>query len=225
MTRSTQTSFSWPLALNRLDSRRRDPKTARRTTVVLVVVAITVLIPVASFGQTATATLSGVVADDSDAVLPDATLRLLNVDTAVSRTTTANAGGSFTFPFVIPGRYTLRAERDGFAPAELANIVLSVGDHLSLRVRLKLGNVADAVSVVGEARPLTQSGTVATTIDRLFVENLPMNGRTFQSLIQLTPGAVPAAASTTLALGYSFIAFYESPLPGIGVSFGNLITD
>jgi hypothetical protein len=57
--------------------------------------------------------------------------------------------------------------------------------------------VSDAVSVVADAKPITQSGTVATTIDRVFVENLPMNGRTFQSLIQLTPGAVPTTASTT----------------------------
>jgi len=161
------------------------------------VLAIAVLIPVASYGQTATATLSGSVTDDSNAVLPDATLRLVNVDTAVSRTTTANADGTFTFPFVSPGRYDLHVQRDGFAPAELKDVVLNVGDQVSLRIALKLGTVSDAVSVVADATPITQSGTVATTIDRVFVENLPMNGRTFQSLIQLAPGAVPTTASTT----------------------------
>jgi hypothetical protein len=122
---------------------------------------------------------------------------LVNVDTTNSRTATANAEGGFTFPFVSPGRYTVRAERSGFAPTELTNVVLSVGDQVSLRITLKLGDLSDAVSVVADATPLTQSGTVATTIDRVFVANLPMNGRTFQSLIQLAPGTVPTPASTT----------------------------
>jgi hypothetical protein len=169
---------------------------ARAAMSLLAVLAITVLMPVASYGQTATATLSGIVADDSHAVLPGSTVTLVNIDTAVARATTANSEGSFTFPFVSPGRYTLHAGRDGFAPAELRNVVLNVGDHVSLRITLKVGNLTDVVSVVAEP-PLTRSGTLATTIDRVFVENLPMNGRTFQSLIQLAPGVVPTPASTT----------------------------
>jgi hypothetical protein len=186
-----------PVAPDNRSCDRRNRTTSRWATAFLACLASAVLIPVTSYSQTATATLSGTVIDESDAVVPNVTLRLLNVETAVSRLSTANADGSFTFPFVNPGRYTLHADRDGFARAEVANIVLSIGDHLSLRVRLKLGNVADAVAVVADARPVTQSGTVATTIDRLFVENLPMNGRTFQSLIQLARGAVPTPASTT----------------------------
>lgn len=168
-----------------------------RTAVFLAVLTAAAWIPAPLHGQTATATLSGVVADDSGAVLPDATVTLVNVATAGARSATTNAEGSFTFPFASPGRYTVRAERTGFAPAALANVVLNVGDQVAVRITLKLGNLSDEVSVVADVTPVTQSGTVATTIDRVFVENLPMNGRTFQSLIQLAPGSVPTPASTT----------------------------
>jgi hypothetical protein len=195
-----------------------------RSTVFLALLALAVLIPGASYGQTATATLSGIVADDSGAVLPAATIRLVNVDTAISRTTTANAEGSFTFPLVSPGRYTLHAERDGFAPAEFTNVVLNVGDHVSLRFTMKIGHATDAVSIVADATPVTQSGTVATTIDRVFVENLPMNGRTFQSLIQLAPGTVPTPALTTQQGQFSVNGSRESTnsfnIDGVAANLG-----
>jgi hypothetical protein len=140
--------------------------------------------------QTATATLTGVVVDESDAVVPDAELTLANSDTSVERQVVANSEGRFTFPFVPPGRYTVTAQRNGFAPGQITNVVLNVGDNLGIRLALTVGGVSDSVTVVGETATVKQSGQVSTSINRQFVENLPMNGRTFQSLIALTPGAV-----------------------------------
>lgn len=223
MTPSTMRRSGWRLTLTRGGAGRPAHATTRRTTVFLVLGAAA-LISGTPYGQTATATLSGFVADHSGGVLADATVRLVNVNTADSRTATTNAEGSFTFPFVSPGRYTLHAERDGFAPAELTNVALNVGDQVSQRITLELGNVSDAVSIVAEARPVTQSGTVATTIDRVFVENLPMNGRTFQSLIQLAPGAVPTPASTTQQGQFSINGSRESTnsfnIDGVAANLG-----
>jgi hypothetical protein len=149
------------------------------------------------WAQTATATLAGTILDDSGAVIPDVALTLVNVDTAVERRTTTNRDGSFTFPFLPPGRYTVMAQRDGFAPSQLNEVVLNVGDNVATRIALKIGNVTDAVLVVAEPRTTTKSGEVATSVNHQFVENLPLNGRSFQTLVGLSPGVVFTPSNVT----------------------------
>lgn len=182
------------------------------------------LLPMRASAQTATATLSGTVVDQSSAVLPATALTLVNADTAVERTATAGRQGGFTFPFLPPGRYLLRAQRDGFAPAQFENVVLNVGDDVSLLVTLRVGNVTDAVSVVADARPLSQSGTVGTTVDRRLVENLPLNGRSFQSLITLVPGTVPTVSNVVTQGQFSVNGQRASSnyftIDGVSANFG-----
>jgi hypothetical protein len=159
---------------------------------------IAALIPAASRAQTSTATLSGVVLDQSDAAVAGAALTLVNAGTRVERQALTNSQGVFTFTFVRPGQYTLTTESEGFAPAQVNDVVLSVGDDVNLTVRLKVGSRSESTTVVAEPPILTtKSSGLATVVDRRFVENLPMNGRSFQSLIQLTPGVVPTPANTT----------------------------
>ncbi|MXY16996.1 MAG: TonB-dependent receptor plug domain-containing protein, partial [Acidobacteria bacterium] len=153
------------------------------------------------WAQTATATLAGTVVDDSGAVIPDVVLTVVKVDTAVERRTTANREGSFTFPFLPPGRYTVVARRDGFAPSELNDVVLNVGDNIALRIALKIGTVTDEVTVVADARSVTRSPGISNVIDRGFVENQPLNGRSFQSLITLSPGVVVTSAASVGSQG------------------------
>ena len=153
------------------------------------------------WAQTATATLAGTVVDDSGAVIPDVALTVVKVDTAVERRTTANREGSFTFPFLPPGRYTVVAQRDGFAPSELNDVVLNVGDNIALRIALKIGAVTDEVTVVADARSVTRSPGISNVIDRGFVENQPLNGRSFQSLITLSPGVVVTSAASVGSQG------------------------
>lgn len=155
----------------------------------LVAVAFAIL-PTRAAAQAATATLAGVVVDESGAVVPDVGLTLVNADTSLQRKTTATSGGGFTFPFVLPGRYTITAERDGFSPSQVTGVVLNVGDNVALRIALKVGSVTDIVSVVANAQPVTQSAAVATTVDQQFIENQPLNGRSFQTLLRLAPGVV-----------------------------------
>lgn len=146
--------------------------------------------------QTATATLVGIVVDDSDATISEVVLTLVNVDTANERVATAGSEGRFAFPFVVPGRYAVTAQRDGFAPGQVSDIVLNVGDSVTVRITLGVGAVTETVSVVGDGVPLRNlSPALGTSVDRRFVEGLPMNGRSFQSLVLLAPGAVPVPAT------------------------------
>ena len=80
---------------------------------------------------------------------------------------------------------------------EVRDVVLNVNDALVLNLQLKVAIPGEDVSVVAEAARISTSPAVATVVNRQFVQNLPLNGRTIQSLIGLTPGVVFTAASST----------------------------
>ncbi len=141
-------------------------------------------------GQASTATLAGVVVDASSAGVPDVMLTLVNTDTSIERQTRTNHEGAFTLPFVLPGRYAIVAERDGFAPSQVRDLNVNVGDHLAIRIALKIGSLTDTVTVVAEPRGVTRSPAMGAIVDRELIAQLPLNGRSIQSLLALTPGAV-----------------------------------
>ncbi|HKX28841.1 MAG TPA: carboxypeptidase regulatory-like domain-containing protein, partial [Blastocatellia bacterium] len=140
--------------------------------------------------QTATATLSGTVYDESGAVVPGVSISVTNEATQIKREVVTGKDGLFSFPLLNPGRYTVDARRDGFIPVKYKNISLEVGDQLSLRVELKVGAIGETVTIEEGVTLVRDDATVGTVINREFVENLPLNGRSFQSLIGLTPGVV-----------------------------------
>jgi hypothetical protein len=139
--------------------------------------------------QSSTATLSGTVIDQNGALIPGANVAVINIAQGLQRNTITNAEGVFVVPLLPPGIYTVKAERQGFTPAEVRDVALNVNSNVTLTVQLAVGSVGQTVSVVDSAL-INESSTVATVVDRQFVENLPLNGRSFQSLISLTPGVV-----------------------------------
>src|SRR5574341_1253219 len=152
------------------------------------------LLPTA-FAQTATGTLSGTVVDENGAVVSGVAVSVMNPATSLERNTTTNDAGFFTLPLLPPGTYTLTARRDGFKIIRAENIVLNVNDERSLQIQMKVGDVKEVVNVTGEAPLINESPAVGTVVDRQFVENMPLNGRSFQTLISLTPGVVTTPAS------------------------------
>jgi hypothetical protein len=143
--------------------------------------------------QSPAATLGGTVLDENGAVVPSVEITVLNLSTAVQRHAVTGGEGAFVVPLLPPGRYTLTAQRDGFATLEVRNIVLNVGDRQALRIRLRVGEVGESVTVIDAVSPGVErsaSSSVSTVVNRKFVENLPLNGRSFHSLFELAPGAV-----------------------------------
>ena len=153
--------------------------------------------------QSATATLSGTVEDQNQAVVPGARVKVINLSTGLERDAATNDSGSFTILLLQPSTYTVRVERDGFVTIEVSNVVLNVGDERSLRIEMKVGDVKEIVNVTGEESLINESPAVGTVINRQFVQNLPLNGRSFQSLIALTPGTVLTKANATEAGQFS----------------------
>jgi hypothetical protein len=141
--------------------------------------------------QTETGTVSGLVTDSSGAVVAGAEIELQSVDRGSVERTPSNSTGIYFFPSVQPGRYQITVRKDGFKQLDFLGLIVNVQAHIEQNFRLQLGSVSESITVEGSA-PLidTQSASVSTVVDRQFAENLPMNGRSFQSLIELTPGIV-----------------------------------
>src|SRR6266851_938430 len=147
-------------------------------------------------GQTETATVSGLVTDRTAAAVSGAEVRLQSVERGTVTTTTTNNAGIYVFPSVQPGQYQISLEKQGFKQVDLLGLIVNVQDHIEQNFRLEVGSMSESVTVEGGA-PLinTTDATVSTVVDRDFAENLPMNGRSFQTLIQLTPGVVLTAST------------------------------
>ena len=152
------------------------------------------LIPLAAnpaLAQLETATVSGQVVDPSGLSITGAQVKLVDIDRETTTNTATNPSGLYTFPSVRPGRYRIEVTVAGFKVVNVTGLTVNVQDHLEQNFKLAVGSVSESVTVQGGA-PLvdTESATVSTVVDRNFAENLPMNGRSFQTLIQLTPGVV-----------------------------------
>src|SRR6266568_1769911 len=110
--------------------------------------------------------------------------------------TKTNTAGLYVFTGVHPGAYRVAAGSPGFKTLIKENLTLHVQDEIGENFSLRLGSVAETVTVnASDLHINTTDAAVSTVVDRQFAENLPMNGRSFQTLIQLTPGVVLTASS------------------------------
>lgn len=150
-------------------------------------------------------TISGVVRDPSSAVIAGAQIIIVNDATGVHYETETNSEGIYVAPNLLPGRYRIQVSKNGFKTLIKPDIVLNVQDALAINFTLPIGAASETVTVHGGA-PLidTQDGSVSTVIDRNFVESLPLNGRSFNTLLQLTPGVVVAQTGGNVSLTGQF---------------------
>ena len=152
-------------------------------------VQIVRLIPPA-YAQSSTAGLSGTVSDENGGVVPDVTITVTSVNTGLRRQAQTNSDGDFAISLLPPDRYNITIQRQGFSTVEIKELVLNVNDQRSLRIELKVGRVNESSTIHGAPLIDSESAAVSTVVDRQFVENLPLNGRSFHALIELTPGTV-----------------------------------
>jgi hypothetical protein len=145
------------------------------------------------FAQSPNGTISGLVIDPTGAVIVGAEVIIKNDATGLVYTTKTNNEGIYVLPNLPPGQYRLQVSRIGFKTLIKPDINLSVQDALAINFTLPVGAMSETVTVPGGASLVnTQSGSVSTVVDRNFVESLPLNGRSFNTLLQLTPGVVIA---------------------------------
>jgi Carboxypeptidase regulatory-like domain/TonB dependent receptor len=152
-----------------------------------VVIAIAVVIPASA--QTTGATLQGTVADEQGAVLPGATVTVVNVETGWSREAVTDTRGWYRAAALPPGRYEIRTSLQGFVTLVRAGLVLTLGQEATVNLSLSLASVAETVTVTADS-PLveTTSNAIERTITRTDLDTLPLAGRNFANLATLSPG-------------------------------------
>ena len=149
-----------------------------------------------TWAQSETATVSGQVVDPSGLNITGAQVKIVDIDRDTSTRVTTNNTGIYTFPSVRPGRYRMEVTAVGFKVVNVTGVTVNVQDHLEQNFKLVVGSISESITVEGGAPFVdTESATVSTVVDRQFAENLPLNGRSFQTLIQLTPGVVLTTSS------------------------------
>ena len=146
--------------------------------------------------QTTSATINGQITDAQGRAVPGVDVQAVNIDTSVVSSGKTNGSGIYAIPALPPGRYRLLVIKDGFKEINKTDIVLHVQDTLEQNFALAVGSISESITVTGGGLNInTTDATVSTVVDRQFAENIPMNGRSFQTLIQLTPGVVTIPSS------------------------------
>lgn len=147
------------------------------------------LMPPAAMAQQATATVNGVVEDPTGAAIPNAQVGLSDLSTGVTRTTTTNSAGLYTFLSVVPGTYSMRASATGFTTVSQPPVTLEVGQTATFNFHLKVGATQSSVTVNATAAALeTSTSELGTVVAPHEMNDLPLNGRNFTQLLTITPG-------------------------------------
>lgn len=135
------------------------------------------------------ATVKGVVVDASQGALPGATVSVQNTETNEVATTTTNAEGAYTLPFLRPGLYTLTAELEGFQKFVRSNFRLEVSQTATINVTLGVGALTEEVTVSSQAPPLeTGNANRGDVIDNRRIAELPLQSRSPMALAVLVAG-------------------------------------
>jgi hypothetical protein len=168
--------------------------------VLLSACALMLVLPL--LAQSPNGVINGLVADPSNHVIVASDVVVVNDVTGVKYTTKTNAEGIYVLPNLPPGPYRLQVSKLGFKTIIKPDIILNIQDALSINFTLPVGASYETVTVEGGASMInTTDASVSTVIDNTYVENMPLNGRSFQDLILLTPGVVTQTPQGNSSVG------------------------
>src|SRR5579863_7510139 len=196
-------------------------------------VCIVVLLALPVAAQSTAGRVLGTVTDQTGASVAGATVVVADTQRGTARTLTTDASGDYVAADLIPGTYKIRVEAKGFKSVERPNVTLEVATDVRADFALQPGNISEVVTVTEEV-PLvnTTSATLGGTLCNGEINDLPLNGRNYQNLLQLRPGVMryPGGGfSTTSANGlraednaYLIDGLYNTePFSGQGVINGS----
>ncbi len=166
-------------------SKRRMTSCLFSTTVVVLLFSFALLAQ-GNFGR-----ILGSVRDSTGAVIPGATVSIIDKDRGLARTLTTDEAGLYNAPNLIPGTYLVRAELPGFKRLDRENVVVEVGSEIRVDLTIEPGQQGETVTV-NEAIPLvdTTTGTLGGVLANAAINDMPLNGRNYQNLLNLIPGVM-----------------------------------
>jgi hypothetical protein len=164
------------------------------------------------------ASVTGRISDASGAMLPGAHIKMTAVDTGIVHEITADASGSYGFPSLPIGAYTLEVTANGFETYQQKGIVLQVNDAVPINITMKVGQVTQKVEVEADVSMVqTQQNMVSQIMDPQRIVDLPLNGRDPTQLITISGAAVNHSDGTNTGNK----SFYTSQSIAIAGSAGN----
>ena len=149
------------------------------------------LFSVSLFSQGNNGRILGTVTDQTGGVISGATVTIIDKDRGVARTLTTDAAGEYDAPQLLPSVYTVHVEANGFKKLDRENVELGVGHEVRVDLTVQAGAQAQTITVT-EALPLieTTNATLGGTLQNADINDLPLNGRNFLSLMGLRPGTM-----------------------------------
>src|SRR5262245_5645762 len=159
-------------------------------------VVLIILYGLSAMAQVVNGTIVGTVTDQAGAVVTGARVVLVNEGTGFTREVSANDSGQYVASSIPTGDYVINVEHPGFQKLRRSGIKLTAADVLTVDLQLTVGNVTETVEVTATA-PLVQSQTAAVTalVTNEQMVEMPLNGRTFTSLVLLSPGSYAGSSS------------------------------
>jgi hypothetical protein len=151
---------------------------------------LSVLLSASAFAQMDSATLAGRVTDSSGARIAKAQAELVDVERNTRSRTQTNSDGLFLFTNIRPGQYRIEVSARGYKTVTLTGLTIYTQDDIQRNVRLAAGSSLESVTIEANGTPVETTGALGTVVDQTLVSELPLNGRSFQTLFQLTPGVV-----------------------------------
>ncbi len=140
-------------------------------------------------GQTFRGGISGVVMDQSGAIIPGAHVNLSNTETGLTRNEDSTSAGEFVFQDLPLGKYTVTVAREGFRTEHINDINVEAGRIFNLQAKLSVATQAMAVEVSATSVAIeTSSSTLTSVIPTKAIVDVPLNGRDFTQLLKLNPG-------------------------------------
>jgi hypothetical protein len=153
-----------------------------------------------------TAQINGTVTDPSSAVVPGATLTIVNVDTNDTRIAVSNDRGQYNVPFLPSGRYTVKCELGGFQTTLREGIALATDQEVRVDFGLKAGPISESILVVGTPVLAADTSSVGQVVTGQTISDLPLNGRNFLQLARLATGVLESAEGDRASEGGAFVA-------------------
>jgi hypothetical protein len=164
-----------------------------------------------------TGNIQGTVVDATGALIPHATVTLIEASTQVKRTTQTDQSGVYLFPNIPISTYNLKVGATGFETYEQTGIVLEVGSNISINPALKVGKADVTVETHADALSLqTEDESFKQTIDQSTVQEMPLNGRQMTNLITLSGGSTSAPGGDFTGSKYSYQTIAVSVAGGMG---------
>lgn len=149
----------------------------------------------AAFAQVPTGTIIGTVLDESGAVVPHASITIINQQSGAARALTSNPDGTYSAPALPAGDYEVHAEAPGFRSL-IRPATVDAGSTTTVNINMQVGATKDVVTVEAAAANISyESNTIEGIVTKQQIDNLPLNGRSFLNLAQLEPGVVVTPAN------------------------------